>query len=135
MRKIFQWPSKEMTNSMEEICPRVNTTDMCRDQCNVNLDEVKRFELTTDLTNLPNSKELKCYLHCFMSACLVFTPNSLRLNVVFMMEQIEKLPRYQQDILFGMGRGCIRRTMHLKDRVEIAYVLNVCSKENDNEVG
>lgn len=50
------------------------------------------------------------------------------------MEQIERLSRCQQDILFGMGRGCMRRILNLRDPLEISYTLNVCSKENDNEV-
>lgn len=90
--------------------------------------------MTTDFKNLPNSKELKCYMYCYMVACHVFKPDSIRLNTIFLMEQIEKLPRYIQDILFTMGRGCIRRIVHLKDPYEIAYAMNVCSKENDNEV-
>lgn len=113
----------------------MNTTKICHEKCQNNLDEVKRFEMTTDFKNLPNSKELKCYMYCFMMACKVFKSDTMRLNTVFLMEQIEKLPRYQQDILFGMGRGCIRRILNIRDPVEIAYTLNVCSKENDNEVG
>lgn len=124
-----------MTKSIEEICPRVNTTEICRDKCNVDLNEVRYFEVTTDFKNLPNSRELKCYMHCFMLACEIFKPDSPRLNTVQIMEQMEKLPKYAQDILFGMGRGCIRRIVHLRDPYEVAYTLNVCSKENDNEVG
>lgn len=119
---------------MEEVCPLVNTTKFCQDRCQNDLDEVKRFELTTDFKNLPNSKALKCYMHCFMMACKVFKPDSIRLNTVYLMEQIEKLPRDQQDILFGMGRGCVRRIINIRDPFELAYTMNVCSKENDNEV-
>lgn len=123
-----------MTKPTEEICPRINTTNICREQCRVDLSEVRYFEMTTDLKNLPNSKELKCYMYCFMVACRVFKPDSWRLNTIYLMEQIEKLPKYAQDILFGMGRGCIRRIVNLRDPYEIAYTMNVCSKENDNEV-
>lgn len=124
-----------MLKSTEEICPIANTTKICHDNCKVDLDEVKRFELTTDFKNLPNSKELKCYMQCFMMACKVFKPDSIRLNTVYLMEQIEKLPKYQQEIVFGLGRGCIRRIINIRDPFELAYTMNVCSKENDNEVG
>lgn len=124
-----------MEKTSEEICPKMNTVKMCREKCNIDLDEVRRFELTTDFKNLPNSKELKCYMYCYMLACQAFKPDSLRLNTIFLMEQIEKLPKYVQDILFAMGRGCIRRIVHLRDPYEIAYTMNVCAKENDNEVG
>lgn len=112
----------------------MNTTKDCHEQCQNDLDEVRRFELTTDFKNLPNSKGLKCYMYCFMMACKVFKPDSLRLNTIHLMEQLEKLPRYQQEIFFGMGRGCMRRILNIRDGYELAYTLNVCSKENDNEV-
>lgn len=124
-----------MTKSSEELCPVKNTTKFCSEKCNTNLDEVKRFESTSDFKNLPNSRALKCYMYCYMVACQVFKPDSIRLNTIFLMEQIEKFSKYVQDILFGMGRGCIRRIMHIKDPYEVAYTLNLCSKENDNEVG
>lgn len=117
------------------MCHFQNVTKLCRDQCNTDLEEVKRFELTTDLKNLPNSRGLKCYFYCFMENCGVFKPNSTRINVQNMMDTADKLTKEELDIMFGMGRGCMKRIVNLKDPHEIAYQLNVCSKLNDNEVG
>lgn len=96
----FQWPPKELN----EDCDIEGSIKLCHERCKVDLGEVKRFELSTDLGNLPNSQELKCYLYCFMESCGVFQKNSTRLNLEFVMNKIEKLPREKQDIVFGMGR-------------------------------
>lgn len=60
-----------------------------------------------------------------MVACKVFKENSnpLRLNTVFLLEQIEKFPREQQDILFGMGRGNYRI---------IANILTIFRRDSQN---
>lgn len=78
--------------------------------------------------------QFKAYMYCFMEHNGVFKPNSTRLNVANLMEQINELPKADQDIMFRMGAGCIRRTMNVRDAHEVAYLLNVCLKENDNVV-
>lgn len=97
-------------------------------------EEVQRFELSTDLKNLPDSQVLKCYIHCVMEETGAIKRNSTRINVGLMMDLINDLSREQQDIYFRMSRGCIKRTMHIKDPFQFAYIMNVCAKENDNEV-
>lgn len=126
----FQWPPEILINACD-ISPIVKK---CYEQCNVTSEEVQRFELTTDYDHLPHSNELKCYLHCVMASCGVFKPNSTRLDIAYMMEIVERLPREEQDIVFAMGRGCVKRIQNMKDPIEIAYTLNVCGKQNDNEV-
>lgn len=106
----------------------------CYDKCNATYEEIQRFELTTDFAHLPNSVEIKCYFYCVMSSCGVFKPNSTRLDIPYMMDLVEQLTKEQQEIVFGMGRGCMRRVFNMKDPLEISYLLNVCSKQNDNEV-
>lgn len=51
-----------------------------------------------------------------------------------MMDLINELPRDEQDIIFRMSRGCVKKTMHIRDPLQYAYIFNVCAKENDNEV-
>lgn len=97
-------------------------------------EEVELFEMTTDFEHLPNSLALKCYFYCVMEACRVFKPNSTRLDIAYMMDIVEQLPREEQDIVFKIGRGCVKRIIHIKDPFEAAYEINVCGKENDNVV-
>lgn len=127
---FFQWPPEVFNQS----CNVKDIVEECRDKCNADLEEVKHFETATDLKNLPNSFALKCYFYCVMAECHVFKPNSTRLDIAYLMDLVEKLTREEQDIVFGLGRGCVKRIMHMKDPYEIAYTLNVCSKGNDNEV-
>lgn len=60
------------------------------------------------------------------------SPNSTRLNIAYMMDAVNSLSREEQDIFFRMSRGCLKKSS--KDPVELSYHLNVCAKENDNEV-
>lgn len=127
---LFQWPPEILLNA----CDFTSILKKCYQSSNVTSEEVKRFEQTSDLNNLPHSNELKLYFHCVMATCGVFKPNSTRLDIAYMMELVERLPREQQDIIFMMGRGCVKRVQNMKDPIEIAYTLNVCGKTNDNEV-
>lgn len=116
---------------------RLNVSEVikyCFQKCPVDPEELKLFELSTDLNHLPNSYLLKCYIHCTMEETGAIKRNSTKINVGQMMDTINQLPKEQQDILFAMGRGCVRRIMNIKDPLQYAYILNVCAKENDNEV-
>lgn len=106
----------------------------CYQKCPVDREEAKRFEEATDLKHLPDSYLLKCYLHCLMEETGAIKRNSTSLNMALMMDAINELPRDQQDIIFGMGRGCVRRIMNIRDPLQYVYILNVCAKENDNVV-
>lgn len=93
------------------------------------------FEKTTDFENLPKSRALKCYIHCCLVETKAIYPNSTRINMENMMGVIDKLDKEEIDIILRMSRGCIKRTMNIRDPWEYAYVLNACVKQNDNEVG
>lgn len=99
---------------MNEYFDIEGTVKLCHEKCKVDLEEVKRFELTTDLGNLPKGPELKCYFYCVMETCGVFKTNSTQLNVAFMMDLIEKLPREEQDIIFRMGKLTIEKDLLIK---------------------
>lgn len=47
---------------------------------------------------------------------------------------MDQLTKDEQDIVFKMGRGCTKRTMNIRNPIEFCYALNVCVKQNDNEV-
>lgn len=111
------------------------TISKCLQQCQANIKEIENFELTTDFKNIPSSASLKCYLHCcFLSFGVYQSPNSTRLNLAQMMDAVNGLAKDQQDIYFRMTRGCMKRVSHIKDPTEFTYIMNVCAKENDNEV-
>lgn len=92
--------------------------------------------MTTDLNHLPNSSALKCYFHCAMFRFGVYQyENSTRLNLATMIEVLESLSKPEQEIYFRLGRGCFKRASpYNKDVLEFSYTLNVCAKDNDNEV-
>lgn len=112
-----------------------DTISKCLQQCQANTKEIENFELSNDFKNLPSSASLKCYLHCcFLSFGVYQSPNSTRLNLAQLMDSLNGLTKDQQDIFFRMSRGCMKRVSHIKDPTEFTYIMNVCAKENDNEV-
>lgn len=127
---FLQWPPA-LVHDYYDIPYIVQT---CKDRCQVNPDEVKRFEASNDFNNLPSSKELRCFLHCNMVESGVLEPDSVRLNITKTMDLYMQLPKEDQVILSGMGRGCMQKTRRIKDPYEFAYQINVCAKQNDNEV-
>ncbi|XP_055312781.1 uncharacterized protein LOC129574601 [Sitodiplosis mosellana] len=124
------WPPKALIEHMD--IPAI--VKYCLDQCPGSTKaEMELFEKTTDLQNLPNSRELKCYMHCCLVESRTILPNSTRLNMENMMVVMEKLRKEDVDILLRLSRGCIKRTMNVRDPWEYAYILNTCAKLNDNE--
>lgn len=98
------------------------------------LKDMEFFEKTPDIYNLPNSQELKCYINCVMGESKVILPNTTRINIETMTNVMDKLSKDDQYIIIAMSRGCIKRTMHIRDSIEYTYIFNVCCKQNDPEV-
>lgn len=97
-------------------------------------EEVELFEKTTDFQNIPSSQPLKCFIHCIMEETNAIHPNTTRINMGMMMEELNKVNKTQQEIIFAMSKGCMKRVRLIKDPLEFAYALNVCCKQNDNDV-
>lgn len=106
----------------------------CSEKCKNNLDEVKEFEQTTDLKNLPNSEGIRCYFTCCWIELGIMKPNSTEIDPSEFFDLMEQMTEEDQDKYVKLMKGCTRRLNKIKDPVEIAMQLVVCGKENSNEV-
>lgn len=98
------------------------------------MEEIKKFELTTDMKNLPNSMSLRCYFHCFWVELGVLKPGSAVVDPTDFFQLMDKMTAEEQDKYMILIKGCTKRLNRIKDPIEVAYQAMVCGKENSNEV-
>lgn len=106
----------------------------CSEMCENNLDEVKEFEQTTNLKNLPNSEGIRCYFICCWIEMGVMKPNSTQIDPSDFFDLMEQMTEEEQDRYVKLMKGCTRRLTKIKDPTEVAYQAVVCGKENSNKV-
>lgn len=106
----------------------------CKEKCNVNRDEVEKFELTDDILNLPNSYELKCYFLCGFVECGMMNFDSYKFDPSVFIDLVPKLTDKDHANYIKLSRGCLNRIRKIKDPIEVAYEMNVCMKQNAPEV-
>lgn len=106
----------------------------CSEQCKNDLAEVKEFELTTDMKNLPNSKGIRCYFLCFWIELGVMRPGSPIIDPTDFFELMDKMTEEEQNKYMILIKGCTKRLSKIKDPTEVAYQAVLCGKENSNEV-
>lgn len=106
----------------------------CTQECNPNLDELKLFELTPDLTNLPSSESLKCYIHCTLVHFKFLEPGSPVVDTSTFFKLIGKMTQNDQDNYLKLFHDCAKRVSKIQNPLEVAYQAMVCGKENSNEV-
>lgn len=106
----------------------------CSEQCKNDLAEIKVFELTTDMNNLPNSKGVRCYFLCFWIEMGIMKPGSVVVNPTDFFELMDKMTEDEQNKYIKLIKGCTKRLSKIKDPTEVAYQAVVCGKENSNEV-
>lgn len=98
------------------------------------MEEVKEFELATNMNNLPNSKSLRCYFNCCWIEVGVMRPGSAVVNPTEFFELMDKMTEEDQNNYMKLIKGCTKRLNKIKDPIEVAYQAMVCGKENSNEV-
>lgn len=126
----LQWPPKalqDIYNSPEKI-------KKCHNECNSTYDIVHDFEISTNLNNLPDSNELKCYIHCAYITLGYIKPNSLKINFQSIYELSSDFTDNEVKRMTKLYAGCEKRIKKIKDLVERVYMMNVCAKQNANEV-
>lgn len=89
---------------------------------------VQDFSDGEDLDNLPNDYKLKDYMYCCALQVGIMKEGSLNFHLEEVLEFINQLDPYYQDIYFGFNRRCSNK---LKEPREKLYAVNVCHKKND----
>lgn len=98
------------------------------------MEEIKEFELKTDMKNLPNSTSLRCYFNCFWIELGILKPGSAVVNPTDFFELMDGMTEEEQNKYMILMRGCTKRLSKIKDPIEVAYQAMVCGKQNSNEV-
>lgn len=123
----LQWPPKIVYDVFD-----VNTyVGNCLKLHNPDVAKLRELELSTNFDQLPDDRSIKCYLHCMMLESGLMQPNSTAINFARLIDAINLMEKPEQDIYLKMGRKCNKKN---KDVCEMIYQLNVCVKQNDNEV-
>lgn len=95
---------------------------------------MKLFESTRDLDNLPNSKQLKCYIHCTYVEFQLIKPNGTKFDFSRFLEVMAKMDPEDANKYYIMGKGCAKKLKPIKDSIEYVYQYHVCQKTNSLEV-
>lgn len=103
-------------------------------QCNSSFAILQEFELTKDLENLPNSKELKCYLYRAYVYYGYIKPTSPKLNFQPFLELMSEATDDEAKRMAKLYAGCEKRAKKSKDPIEVVYIFNACGKQNVNDV-
>lgn len=127
---IYQWPPKvlrDLYNNPEFIKDNHN-------ECNSSFAIIQEFELTKDLKNIPDSKEIKCYLYRAYVHYGYIKPNSPKLNFQPFLELMSETTDDDAKRMAKLFAGCEKRARKSKDPVEVVYIFNACGKQNVNDV-
>lgn len=98
------------------------------------MDDIKEFEHTTDMNNLPNNKATRCYFHCYWIELRLMKPGSSAIDPTDFLQLMDQMTEEDQDKYMKLIKGCTKRLSKIKDPVEVAYQAVLCGKQNSNEV-
>lgn len=126
-RKHENWPPAVIYNNFD-IKTVVQT---CLEETKLDPEIAKKFELSTDLKNLPTDRALKCYMYCQFVEFGLMTRANNNVDLSHLLDVINQMEEHEQNKYLKMSRRC---TIKNKDPCEMVYLVNACLKNNDNEV-
>lgn len=97
----------------------------CLEKEKPNIEDIKMLEYSKSVKNLPNSRELKCYLSCLYTGFGVLKNGKIDANKA--REIFSHFKPEEQLRFFNMVKGCHADD---KDICELVYKFNVCAKKN-----
>lgn len=87
------------------------------------------------MNQLPDNRELKCYLRCIFIASQMMDEASGMFNVSTMYKMAKDLGDKPSKIILRMSRGCFKAVEEIPDACEKSYHYHRCMKMNDLKVG
>lgn len=101
----------------------------------VNRTTIDAFNDSENFQNLPDQRELKCYMLCQLEAMSMIEPELARIDPAGVFENLEPLKPEHQDIFIRMGLKCMAlKVPPNNDRCQAAYNWSVCLKKGDIHV-
>lgn len=95
-----------------------------------NIDDVKMMEYSNSLENLPNNRELKCYLTCIYTAFGVLQNGKFNPKVA--KEKIGHFKPEEQLRFIKLITGC-KPEIKGADVCDMVYQFHLCAKKNSPE--
>lgn len=103
----------------------------CVTESNVDPSQIEKFEKTRDLKNLPDSRELRCYMYCLLRQWGYMKEGSSDTHPEALLEFLERIQPHEFDRYTAMNKKCGNK---IKEPCDKAYALNKCWKSNSPEV-
>lgn len=95
-----------------------------------NLDDLRRLEWSTTFDDLPDSREIKCYLHCLKIAYKLMNKKNNNYDVTSSFEFLNAITNEERKRYMKMYKKCNRK---YDDLYEMAYQITLCEKRNSNK--
>lgn len=129
--KQFQFPPYAAIYKHYDVA---HINKVCLEKSGVSIKEIEEFENAEDLKHLPDSPALRIWFRCVAEAVERVEPNTNKPILTKALDFVADLNEEEKLIYIKMNKGCSKRLKAIKDLLEYTYQLNVCYKENDNEV-
>lgn len=94
------------------------------------LEKLYIFEYSNSLENLPNDRNIKCYVRCLFVKFGLFEENSTVLQPVKFLEAMNEMTIDEQNRYLKMGKKCIKKN---KDLCEMGFQQVLCYKKKSLE--
>lgn len=95
-----------------------------------NIDDLYKWEYSVSLNNLPNSREVKCFMYCLLVGFEIVENGTTTFNSIKPIETVNLMTKEQQKRTLRMGRKCLVKN---NDLCEMAFQMSLCGKKNSNE--
>lgn len=103
----------------------------CLEKHKPNIDDLRRLEWSTTFDDLPDSREVKCYVHCIYVMFHFMNNENTNLDFTTFLDYVNALPKDKQNRYLKLGKKCFSKK--IKDLSELAYYITICAKKNSNE--
>lgn len=126
--RTLQFPPRLMVNTYKSF------KKICLTESGVSQTIIDAFNEKEDFDNIPNNRELKCYMFCQMREMEFVKDDIFSIDMAAVAETVIIFSRQDQDKFLHMGRKCHRLKVKSKDFCDLAYEFNICLKKGDNIV-
>lgn len=123
-RKSDNWPPQKVVDTFD----MAGAGRVCRERIGVNEMLIAAFEEAPTVDQVPDDRELKCYMQCWLAEMGLMRDNDMLWRRI--LHLMDDLPLSQQQRYFKMGRNCASRE---QDACEKAFIILSCFRRNSND--
>lgn len=105
---------------------------VCLDKHKPKIDDLRKLEQSTSMDNLPDSRELKCYLNCILVELGFIKAGNVELDRAKVSQSLKLFTKEEQMKFGKMIKGC-KPTLKDNDVCDYIYQFHLCMKKNSPE--